>query len=270
MTILRASVTQIADFMDRLYLVKWFGNELVRMNVNKRVNIECSECKNAKCFIKLCSSKYISILNEHKNQINIGKGQYVFQEGSPVFGIYFIQEGKVKVVSSNTEGKEQIVRLAGDGHILGHRGYGGETYPIGAVAVDESRICFLDNNILLDAFKANFNFLYNTMMFYSKELRKCELRARHFAQMSVEEKVIFTLVYIIETFEVSIDNHLLNVTLSRKELADISGTNASQVSRIIANLKEKKLIRTSGNHLFIDNYEGLKKMIEFHLSDSFL
>lgn len=239
------------------------------MIMSKRTYIECGECKNSQCFIKLCSSEYISLLNEKKNQIVFNKGQFVFQEGSPVFGIYFIQEGKVKVVSSNLKGKEQIVRLAGDGHILGHRGYGGETYPIGAVALEESRICFLDNNILLDAFKANFNFLYNTMMFYSKELRKSELRTRLFAQMSVEEKVTFALVYIIETFGVSEKDNLLHGILSRQEIADISGTNASQVSRAITILKAQNLIRTPGNQIFVVDYEGIKKIIDFHLSDSY-
>ncbi len=239
------------------------------MNSSKRANVKCSECKNTQCFIKLCSNEYITLLNENKNQIIVAKGQYVFQEGSPVFGIYFIQEGKVKIVSSNIEGKEQIVRLAGDGHILGHRGYGGETYPIGAVALEESRICFLDNDVLLNAFKANFDFLYSTMMFYSKELRKSELRARLFAQMSVEEKIIYTLVYITETFGLSKFEYQHDLVLSRQEMAEISGTNASQVSRTIATLKDIKLVRTLGNKIYIVDYDGIKKKINFHITDSF-
>jgi len=237
--------------------------------MSMRANVKCSECKISKCYIKLCSSEYISLLNENKNQIIFAKDQYVFQEGSPVFGIYFIQEGKVKIVSSNTEGKEQIVRLAGDGHILGHRGYGGETYPIGAVALEESRICFLDNDVLLNAFKANFDFLYSTMMFYSKELRKSELRARLFAQMSVEEKIIYTLVYITDTFGLSKNENQLDIVLSRQEMAEISGTNASQISRTIAMLKDIELVRTLGNKVYIVDYDGIKKMINFHIADYF-
>lgn len=240
------------------------------MIMSKRTYIECGECKNSQCFIKLCSSEYISLLNEKKNQIVFNKGQFVFQEGSPVFGIYFIQEGKVKVVSSNLKGKEQIVRLAGDGHILGHRGYGGETYPIGAVALEESRICFLDNNILLDAFKANFNFLYNLMMFYSKELRKNQQRTKHFAQMTVEEKVTFALIYITETFGSKSEKKGLIANLSRQEIADIAGTNANQVSRTITSLKKMNYIKTRGNKIFIKNYDGIKKSISNHLIDSFL
>lgn len=232
--------------------------------------IDCKSCKNEGCLIKKCAPNYINLISEKKNQLIVKKNQHIFHEGGPVFGIFFIQHGKVKVVSSNFEEKEQIVRLAGDGHILGHRGYGGETYPIGAVALEESRICFLDNNVLYDAFKANFYFLYNTMMFYSKELRKSQQRTKHFAQMTVEEKVTFALVYITETFGLNSEKKGLIANLSRQEIAEIAGTNANQVSRTITSLKKMNYIKTRGNKIFVKNYDGIKKCISNHLIDSFL
>jgi CRP-like cAMP-binding protein len=185
------------------------------------------------------------------------KGQYIIREGESVSGIYSIKEGKIKVVSSGLNGKEQIVRLASDGHILGHRGYGGEIYPIGAVAIEDSLICFFNNDDLLNAFESNFNFIYQLMMFYSKELRKSELRIKYFAQMTVQEKVIFALNYIIETFGFDRDGKTINVTLKRQEIADIAGTNADQVGRTITFLKKQNLISTHGKKIRIENYESI-------------
>lgn len=236
--------------------------------MHKKTKIECGECNNTQCFIKHCSSEYISLISEKKNQMVLGKGQFIFREGSPVFGIYFVQQGKVKVVSSNLDGKEQIVRFASSGHILGHRGYGYETYPVGAITLDDTRICFLDNNILFNAFKANYDFLYNIMMFYSKELRNSEKRTKYFAQMTVEEKVTFALLYIIEAFGFSKEEKLLNVTLSRQEIADITGTNADQVSRTISFLKKEKLISTQGKKIFIENYEDMKNRVARYTTTS--
>ena len=236
--------------------------------MHKRVKIECSDC-NADCFIKHCSREYISLINEKKNQVVFGKGQYVFREGDPVSGIYFIQQGKVKVTSSGQRDREQIVRLAGDGHILGHRAYGRETHHINAVTLEESRICFTDNDILYNAFKANFEFLYSIMMFYSRELRKSEQRTKNFAQMTVEEKVIFALLYIIEIFGFNKKENTINASLSRQDIADIAGTNADQVSRIIAFLKKEKLVSTQGKKILIKNYEGLKKSISRYVTTSF-
>ncbi len=231
------------------------------MNRPKRVTTQCCECKNASCFIKQCSPEYIALISEKKNQIRINRGQYIFRENSPVFGIYFIQEGRAKVVSSNIDGKEQIVRLAGDGHILGHRGYGGETHPVGAVAQNDVWVCFLDNTLLYEAFKANFEFLYSIMMFYSQELRKSEQRAQYFAQMTVEERVIFALLYITESYAPEKQVDLPLITLSRQEIADIAATNADQVSRVLTFLKTKEMIRVQGKKISIADHEGMKKSI---------
>lgn len=231
------------------------------MNRRKKVTTQCCECKNASCFVKQCSPEYIGLISEKKNQIRINKGQFIFREDSPVFGIYFIQQGRVKVVSSNIDGKEQIVRFAGDGHILGHRGYGGETHPVGAVAQNDVWVCFLDNALLYDAFKANFEFLYAIMMFYSKELRKSEQRAKYFVQMTVEERVIFALLYISESFGLEQQAGLPLITLSRQDIADIAATNADQVSRVLTFLKNREQVSMVGKNISLADLEGLKKSI---------
>ena len=190
----------------------------------------------------------------------------MFQEGDHVFGIYFIQTGKVKVVSSTPQqGVEQIVRLAVDGHLLGHRGYGNETYPIGAVALDETRVCFLDNDTLLETFRTNFDFIYAIMMFYSAELRKSEGRTKNFGQMTVHGKVVFALLYLIDTFGLVSESHQLDVTVSRQEIADIAGTNADQVSRSISQLKDLGLITAKGSSIFVNDPDGLKDTVRKYI-----
>ena len=107
------------------------------------------------------------MISQSKNQVGYKNGQYMFREGDRVFGMHFVLEGKVKIISTGLNGKEQIVRLASDAHVVGHRGYAGETYPVGALAIDDTTACFLDNDILYDAFMNNPKFTYALMMFYS-------------------------------------------------------------------------------------------------------
>lgn len=223
--------------------------------------IDCTACKNCSCFIKQCGPDWLSLMSQAKNQSIYKSGRNIIVEGQPVFGIYFVQHGKVKVISTSLDGKEQVVRLAADGHILGHRGYGNETYPIGAVAMTDSVICFFDNNILYDAFMANPKFTYHLMMFYSKELRKVEQRIKFFAQMTVMEKVAFALLYIMETFGLDKDEQSLSIPLPRQEIASIAGTTADQVSRQITLLKSEQAIGTSGKKIIIKNEGMLRDMI---------
>ena len=230
--------------------------------------MNCTQCKTRNCFVQqYCSVDWVNEISQSKNQVKYKRGQYIFHEGDRVFGLYFIQQGKVKIISTGFSSKEQIVRLATEGHIVGHRGFGSETYPIGAVALEDTVACFVDNAVLYNAFMKNPKLTYALMMFYSFELRRTEIRQRYLAQMSIREKVVDTLIYLKEIFGILQKEKSLNVTLSRQELADISGTTSEQVTRVLTELENEKLIKKSGKKILLLNAEGLNKIITAHHKD---
>lgn len=226
----------------------------------RKTTISCTTCKNRHCFIKQCSPEWINIIDDNKNQNNYKKGEHIIREGNPVQGIYFIHTGKVKVITTGLNGKHQIVRLANDGHILGHKGFEGDVYPIGAIAMDDSLICFVENETLDDMFMSNPKFTYTLMMFYSHELRKLEQRIKNIAQMNTREKVAEALLYLIEIF--GLDEHQeLNTLLSREDIAAIAGTNAEQIIRQLTIFENEKIIAKKGKKIIILKQEELNKII---------
>lgn len=144
---------------------------------------------------------------------------------------------------------------------LGHRGKGDETYPVGAVALEDSRICFVDNQTIYDVLMNNPAITYSMMMFYSEELRKCEQRGKYSAQMTVEEKVISALVYINDTFHENGADTPCSIRMSRKEIAQIAGTNTDQVSRVLSFLKSQGDIKTDGRAILVTELRKLRKRI---------
>lgn len=59
--------------------------------------------------------------------------------------------------------------------------------------------------------------------------------------MNVRERVIDTLLYLLK--KIGHTNHLINVNLSRKEIADFIGTTDEQVTRVFSSLKKEGLIK---------------------------
>jgi len=49
------------------------------------------------------------------------RGQIIFSEGGFSYGLHCINLGKIKIYQLGDEGKEQIVRLAREGDVLGYR-----------------------------------------------------------------------------------------------------------------------------------------------------
>jgi CRP-like cAMP-binding protein len=228
--------------------------------------ISCKSCTNTNCFIKKhCSDEWLREPDGKKSQTHYRKHQHVIHEDSTVQGIYFIQKGKVKVFLTGLNGRPQIVRFANDGHILGHRGLEGkDRYPISASAMDNSLICHIDNEMLNQLFKSNFEFVIGLMQFYSRELRKADERIKNLTQMNVREKIADALLVLYDNFGLNTQKEL-DVAFSREDIANTAGTSISQVALHLGDLEKENLIERRGNKIIaLLNLPGLMHIINEH------
>jgi CRP-like cAMP-binding protein len=229
------------------------------------INAPCETCESKNCFIQKLSHEQLSCVDSQKQTFSFFRNQNIFWENAAVNGVYFIKTGKVKVFSMGINDREKIVRLASDGHIIGHRGYGAEKYPVSAATLDKSLVCFIDNATLHELFMNNPVFSYSMMMFYSQELRKSEQRAKYNSQMSSRERIISGLMYAKETFgysDTEVFPPTINVFLSRAEIASISDTTKEEVSRSLTVLERDNLIMKTGRSIQILNEKQLLHLIK--------
>jgi len=224
----------------------------------------CNICDNVNCLIKrnLEDLEHTEIINQ-KTTFPCKKGQQFIMEGAPVNGLFFILKGKVKVFRTGINGKEQIVRFAKEGEIIGHRGFGTEEqYSIGAVALEDSFLCYFSKNNLQKTLLTKPKFTYDLMLFYANELNKSESKVKSISQMTVRERVIDSLLFIHRKFG-ELRGHLV-LQLSRKEYADYAGTSEEQIIRVFSALKKEKLISVKGRKISITDIQLLKKEISDH------
>ncbi len=225
---------------------------------------DCKICTNTECFLfKHSSVRWNEEFSKNKLFTHYKKNQLIFKEGDVTMGIYFIQKGKVKVYKE-TNYRGQIVRLAKDGDILGHRGFGGNNkYTISASTLEDSWICFISQDMLFRLMESNVLFSINMMLFYANELKKTEVKLRNMAVMTVRERIADALLSIMEKFGLKNgENYYLAVDLSRKEIAEIAGTYPEQVSRYISEFKKEKILNLEGKRIILLQPEKLIEMIK--------
>ena len=227
-------------------------------------DFSCSSCDNEECLIKrnlgkLSDASFI----EDKKTLKCKKGQQFIMEGAPVNGLFFILEGTVKVFRTGINGREQIVRFAKEGEIIGHRGFGTEEYySIGAIALQDAKLCYFSKDTLQESLIQNPKFAYDMMLFYANELNRSESKVKSISQMTVRERVIDTLLYIHRKFGDL--RGFLNLPLSRREYADYAGTTEEQVIRIFSALKKEGLIVAQQKKIGISDVQVLKNEISEH------
>jgi CRP-like cAMP-binding protein len=228
------------------------------------VTTNCLSCINTNCFIKkhLHLEKMQGFVLQ-KTNFPCKKGQQFMIEGAPIQGLYFIYKGKVKVLKTGIYGKEHIVRLTQAGDTVGFRGFGtSNRYLIGASALEDTVLCNFSNEVMQDILKSIPEFTYDMMLFYAEELNKSENNVKKIAQMNVRERIIDTLLYLLKKFGQT--NNLIDIHLSRKEIADFAGTTDEQVTRIFSSLKKEGIIKIIGKKISLLQLEKMKQEIIEH------
>lgn len=207
---------------------------------------------------KHCTKEWLEFINYHCDIQLYKKGESIFNIGDQTKGLYLINYGKVKVLTSNGE-TQRIIRLASDGDILGHRGFGGTwTYSITAIALDDTELTFLPINIFNQIVKGNPELGYFMVMFFAEELRDSERLAR---LTQVKNGVSSVLYQCYKTFGLEKENKtLLEYTLSRKDIANKAGVSYESVVRTLSDLNKEKIIKIDGKNIHILDLKSLREL----------
>lgn len=216
-----------------------------------------------------CASRGDSIFCALKNkellEIDFEKGlnyyernQKIFQEGTRPLGLYCIYNGKVKVYKSGFNGKEQIIRLAKEGDVLGYQSLiSGENYIASAETLVESTLCFIPRSFFFGLLHKNEDLLLQVMQLLSHDLKMAENKVATLSQKPVRERVAETLLLLKETYGLEDDHTTLSVTLPREDLANITGTATETLIRILSEFRVHHIIELKGKKIMILDMEAL-------------
>ena len=105
-------------------------------------------------------------------------------------GVYCVKQGKIKIYKNGTDGREQVVRLAAPGDLVGYRAFlGEEHYTCTAATLEDSVVCFVDRNSFQKVLGGNHKFTHGLLNMLTQELRDAENMIRDMAQKSVRERL---------------------------------------------------------------------------------
>lgn len=188
------------------------------------------------------------------------RGSVLYHEGNRINGFYCISKGIIKVYKTGLDGKEQIIRFAKRGDIIGFRSIlSNEQACTTAQVIDDSVTAYIPGDILFNLVKSNGNFSIELMQITCRELGQANAYITDIAQKTVRERLAEILVQLINDFGLD-DNRVLLITLTREELANIVGTATESVIRLLSEFKHDKLIELNGRKITVLNLPGLMKV----------
>jgi len=208
---------------------------------------------------RLCMKEWKPALEANRKNFTYKKGELLFKEGDELQGVYFINEGTVKVHKQWGD-KELILRFARKGAIAGHRGLGGDMlYSVSATALQPVNVCYVDLDFFKSTMKVNHDFMYELMMFFASELKESERNMRNLVHMPVKGRIAQALITLKEKFGVKEDGSI-DIELSRQDFASFVGTTYETVFRMLNELVENKLLKVDGRNITILDKEKLLEL----------
>ena len=238
------------------------------MNSKKNIRISCAVCGSRKdsLFSEL-SNEDLETMSLHKTCILYKKGQTLYYEGTRPMGLFCVNSGKVKVFKITSDGKEQILHLTKPGDFIGYRALISEDfYSASATVIEEAAVCYIPKADFLKILNGNPSFFKRMMKKLSDDLGIMEQRLVTIAQKSVRERLATTLLMLKETYgmEGEEKSTLIDIALSREDLANIIGTATETVIRLLSEFKNQELISLQGKKIKVLNPQGLLKEADFY------
>ena len=111
--------------------------------------MDCKDCVLGNCDSIMSDLKMgdLEKISKNKTSIIYKKRQNINVQGNLVFGVYTVCSGKLKVYTTNVDGKESIIRIAGPGDIVGFRSFfSGELFQATITALETSKVCFFSKD----------------------------------------------------------------------------------------------------------------------------
>lgn len=226
------------------------------------VNVTCDECPiHRKSIFKGIDESEMLDLCIKKTCYFYRKGQIIFYEGKGALGIYCIHSGKIKVFKLGSEGKEQIVRVALPGELLGLRSMiSGRPHSASATALTDSVCCFISKRKFFQLTIKYPEISQRIMIVLSQLLDGAEDKITSLAQKSVRERLAETLLALDEAFKTDQLSDGTVISLSREDLANLVGTATETVIRLLSEFKHDDLIEIRGRKIKLLNKKALHKI----------
>lgn len=212
--------------------------------------------------LRAMSKDELKAVSDSKVSRKVKKGELIFDEGEKLGGIYCVRDGVSKLSKLSSNGKDQIVKLASKGEVLGQRSVvAEESSNLSATAVNDMEVCFVPKEAIINTLHKNPDFTYEVLRHMAHDLREADDVIVNMSQKTVKQRIAEALLYMKNRFGEDADGFLILV-LSREDIANVVGTATESCIRILSEFRKEGLIRTSGKKMAIADIRKLQDLVD--------
>jgi CRP-like cAMP-binding protein len=191
-------------------------------------------------------------------------GDYFFMQDDPAEHVYLLEQGQVKLGQVTLEGAQVILNVIGPGEIFGLIGFvENNLYPVSALAVNDCMALSWDRLGLVRLAESYPRLALNAMNHMAVRVSEFQGQIRALATERVERRLARVLLRLVRQVGKKVESGvLIDLSVSRQDLAEMSGTTLYTVSRILSQWDRAGLIEAGRERVVIRSPHGLVSIAE--------
>ncbi|MFH1262743.1 MAG: Crp/Fnr family transcriptional regulator [Pseudomonadota bacterium] len=222
-----------------------------------------------------CPSRLESIFDglnsEHLKDFSAAKitntyqrGQVMFYEGNQPTGLFCISSGKIKLFKNGTDGNEILLRLVKAGEVIGYRSLlTGENYNATAEVIEDAVVCFVDKTFLNQLIERDPRVALKILKRMGHEMGMSDNRLSDLMNKTVRQRLCHLLLAMGKTYGIKdAEGTLIDVSLTRAELASMVGATPETVIRLLSEFKSSDFVRFRGKRIVVADQSALLREAE--------
>lgn len=221
----------------------------------------CLNCEVRRhAFCSVLSDDELVYLNRILSLVELDEGQVAFLEGDENGFLFNVISGALRLIKSLPDGRRQIVGFLFPGDIMGHavRGH----YVYSAEALKRSSLCRVPKSGLSDVMERFPKLEHKLLGMASEEIAHAQDHLLILGRKHAREKVASALTGLVERLgRKEPQGWLIELPMTRRDLADYVGLTIETVSRTITELeREGYLTRPNIHSLLLPDLETFSEL----------
>jgi CRP/FNR family cyclic AMP-dependent transcriptional regulator len=166
----------------------------------------------------------------------------IMASGDAIDSLYMILSGRLKVMMSDSDGKEVILSILGVGEFFGEMGLIDDSpRSASVVAIEACELLSITKRDFKKCLAENFEMAMAVMRGLVRRLREADRKIGSLALLDVYGRVARTL---LDMSEMEGEVKIIRNKVSRQDLAKVVGASREMVSRVMKDLEERGIIET--------------------------
>lgn len=192
------------------------------------------------------------------------KKDVIFWEGDPCSGFHIVKSGRVKIIRTSKDGKEQIIKIAEAGEIIGMGVfYDEKQYTNTAAAMDDCELCFIEKSAFFKILEEYPIISKKIIVALSKELKTAYDKIGEMGLKTAKEKMAHLLSTLAKDYGVPHDGKIkLNLNLSRLDIAELLGITQETSIRLLKSFKDAGIIDIKRKEIIVKSLPMLESVSE--------